>query len=633
MKSKCIVLTCFFLMGWSFAFAGENDSQKSPRFVVNLLDYVAADYSGAVQNGKIISKSEYAEQLEFVDSALQTASGLPETKDIKSLHDKIATLKSLIQGRAPADAVAKQAQLAKQEVIEITKMELAPQSWPNLKNGAELFAKNCASCHGLSGHGDGVAGRTFDPKPADFHSKKMNELSAFKAYNVIRSGVPGTGMPAWNQFSDKEAWDLSFYVLSFRHGELQSSNSLLPEEVTLETASVLSDGELFKKLSGSDLEKTKKLNVIRTYSARDNSPSSLNVARANLLEAQKKFDLGLFSEAKTSALKAYLEGIEPVEPRLRANDPEFVSELESKMAFVRSTIESRKSSSDLKIAVDDAMKEIRQAEILLTQKETSPWLTFMIAAGILLREGFEAVLILIALLAVVKASGSKPAQAWVHGGWIVALGIGALAWVFSGWLMVMSGAQRELMEAVTSILAVIVLLFMGFWLHSKTEIHRWNQFINVKVKGALEGSNLFGLALISFMAVFREAFETVLFLRAVWLEGGDVSKVAMAFGVFGALAFIFLCSWMLLKYSTRLPIKKVFGVSSVLMIILAIILAGKGVHSLQETGLAGVTGLPIHFRAEVVGFFPTRETLLVQVATFLTAFMLWQYGQRAPRTE
>ena len=605
------------------SFAG--DSSKTPRFVVNLLDYVAADYSGAVSGGKILSASEYKEQLEFVESALDAVKSGKEYN--AEIIIKVEALQSLIKSKASSDTVSLQAQSAKADVIRVTGMQVAPVQWPNLKRAEVLFAQNCATCHGVTGHGDGVAAAHLNPPPANFHSQKMKELSPFKAFNAIRVGVPGTPMVAWNSLTDQNVWDLSFYVLSLRHGVPEKSSG---DSTQLLLASTHSDLELMTSLPGSEKEKKKALTFLRTQSGNDGDGGSLGIARASLKDSDRDFKSGDLDSAKANALKAYLEGVEPAEPKLRANDPAFTAELEEKMAAVRGAIEARKSYGEFSSVLTIANQSLDQADLLLAHKASSPGLVFMISAGILLREGFEAVLILVALLAVIRKSGARRAELWVHGGWITALCCGVLAWIFSGWLMGISGAQRELMEAFTSIFAVLVLLYMGFWLHSKTEIGRWTAFIDTQVKTALEGSNLIGLATISFMAVFREAFETVLFLRAVWLDGGDAEKNAMLAGVFGSLVFIFICSWILLKTSAKIPLRKVFSASSILMILLSVILAGKGIHSLQETGWSPVTATAF-IRWEVLGIYPTLQTLVVQAVVLALAVGLWFYGKRTPQ--
>ena len=284
----------------------------------------------------------------------------------------------------------------------------------------------------------------------------------------------------------------------------------------------------------------------------------------------------------------------------------------------------------LQAKVSAARQAIDETDRRLKLDAPSPWVTFVLTTGILLREGFEAVLILIALLAVIRASGSRKAARWVHGGWVAALGVGIVAWFSSGWLMAISGAQRETLEAVTALFAVAVLLYIGFWLHSRTEITRWQQFIDGKVKSALQGGNLWGLAAISFMAVFREAFETVLFMRAITLEGGAAGAVAMSLGVGVSFAVIFTLSWALLRYSARIPVRKIFSISSVLMAVLAVILTGKGLHALQETGALTVTESWWTSRWDLLGLYPSWETFLPQLLILALAYGLWALGKRPP---
>ena len=195
--------------------------------------------------------------------------------------------------------------------------------------------------------------------------------------------------------------------------------------------------------------------------------------------------------------------------------------------------------------------------------------------------------------------------------------------------MTMSGAGIEILEAVTSLLAVMVLLYLGFWLHNKTEIHRWKSFIHGKVKKALEGSNLFGLASLSFIAVFREAFETVLFLRAVWLESGMASKTTLALGTLTSFALLVIMAMALLKFSARLPIRKLFSLSSSVILVLAVILTGQGLHAFQEAGILSITASPLNLRWDLIGFYPTLETLISQFGMILLCFGLWVYGSKA----
>ncbi len=609
--------------------------EASPRFLVHLLDYLAKDYGGAVANGKILSKSEFHEQTEFAESAVKTNAALAETKGVPAIKEKLERLSGLIHGKADAAEVSALAREIQAEVIAVAKLEIAPTQWPSLARGRELFAKTCVSCHGVTGRGDGPAGVAFTPRPANFLDAHMRGISPFQAFNTIRLGVPGTGMAPFHGLSDKEVWDLAFFVTSLRYsGAKAEAADAKWDEATLRQVATSSDEKLDGAYGDRDAEKRVVLIAsLRTHSNDDEGGGgSLAIAVAGLDSAVSDYESGNAENAKTKALKAYLEGIEPIEPRLKATDPSAVSDLEERMAAVRGAIESRKSLAILKSQVTLAKAEIEKAKSLLGSREMSAWVSFMAAAAIILREGFEAVLVIIALLGVIRAAGSKRAALWVHGGWVAALGLGTVAWFFSGWLMGISGAQRETLEGVTAIFAVVVLLFVGFWLHSQTEIGRWKAFIHGKVQKALDGKNLFGLATISFVAVFREAFETVLFLRAIWFEGGDGTKAAMASGVLSSIALVILMAWAILKFSAKLPIRKLFEASAVMMAALAVILTGKGVHSLQETGMISVTTPPMSFHSDWIGLYPTWETLAAQVVIFAAVMALWSFGKRPSHT-
>lgn len=621
-KFSSLLFTLLFLA------AGANATEYSPRFLVHLLDYLAKDYGGAVANGKVTSSSEYQEQIEFCKTAVETNQHLIETRMNPEIQTQLKKLNSLINRKADAEVVSKLAREIQAQVIQVSHLQIAPTRWPSLARGSKLFAQACVACHGAGGAGDGPAGVALNPKPANFLAEHMEEISPFQAYNTIRLGVPGTGMAAFHSFSDLEVWDLAFYVVSLRHKGAQGSAGADSE--ILKKVATLSDKSLKDQFKDKgDRESLAVVAALRAHSDDDESGGgSLGIARSELDSSLSDYESGNSDSAKTKALKAYLEGIEPVEPRLKASDPAIVSDLETKMAAVRGAIEAKKSAVDVRAAVASAKSAIDVAEELLKTKSMSPWVAFLAAAAILLREGFEAVLIVIALLGVIRAAGSRRAAAWVHGGWVSALSLGVIAWFFSGWLMGISGAQRETLEGATSLFAVVVLLIVGFWLHSQTEIGRWTAFIHGKVQKALEGKNLFGLASISFIAVFREAFETVLFLRAIWLEGGDGSKLAMTAGVITSLAAVIGMAWAILKYSARLPIRRLFGISAAIMALLAVILTGKGLHSLQETGVLSVSSSPAAFRSDLLGLYPTWETLASQMVILLAVFALWSFGKK-----
>jgi high-affinity iron transporter len=628
-------LLAISLFAFSFTSQAANavDPQHSPRFLVHILDYLAKDYAGAVSpDGKILSKSEYSEQVEFVESAVSTNKGLGETNKNPEIGAGLAELERLIKTKTPPEAVSKLARELQRKVIETTQLEVFPGRWPDVKVGQALFVQNCASCHGDTGAGNGFAGKALQPPPANFlDHERMNGISPFAAFNTIRLGVNGTGMVGFQNLSDEEVWALAFYISSLRFGAEGSKTASKIDSGNadvLKRTSSLSDSALESSFSGSDTERHGLLVAARTHVTSDNKKDFLALAKGKLDEAKSDYNDGKFDSAKAKALQAYLEGIEPIEPRARATDPEAVAKLEEKMAAVRGSIEGKQSPDELERTVQAAIAQIDTVAKLIEHQDMSPVVAFFAAFAILMREGFEAVLVILALLGVIRATGSKSAAAAVHGGWIAALGCGFIAWTFSGWVMGLSGAGREMLEGVTSIFAVVVLLYVGFWLHRQSEIGRWKEFLDVKVKNFLHGKNLVGLAAISFFAVFREAFETVLFLRAIWFEGGEATRTALTMGVLTSLALVIALSWVALVFSKRLPLRQLFTVSSVMMLFLATILAGKGFHSIQETGWLGVTSVPYSIRFELAGVYPTAQTLVAQVVVALLVIFLWIYGRK-----
>ncbi|MEO2090287.1 MAG: FTR1 family protein [Gemmataceae bacterium] len=613
------------------------EENTSPRLLVHLLDYLAKDYPGAVSLGRVLDEGEYREQVEFSATALAAGESLSETSGDSEVGSGLRRLRDLVSAKADPEAVSALARTVQARVLAVSGLEVTPPGWPSLLAGKGLFAANCSSCHGAAGGGDGPLAAGLNPRPANFlDPARMDGLSPFRVYNTIRLGVLGTGMPAFQRLPDKAAWDLAFYVMSLRHqsdpaAQLASQGSAPPPAVgLLKQVATLSDNELLASLPGDRGQAARAVSALRVYSEGEDGRTWLRTAQQGLTGAETAYAVGDAVGARASALRAYLDGVEPVEQRLKASDPGAVTELEGRMARVRIAIEARSPVGVVRAAVHDASEQLLVADDILRSGPLSPALTFLTSAGVMLREGFEAVLLIIALLGVVRAAGARRAAASVHAGWVAALGFGAVAWVYSGRLVLVGGFGREMLEGVTSLVTVVILLFVGFWLHTQTEARRWKACVESRVGAALRGKNLLGLAAVSFFAVSREALETVLFLRAVTFESGDAGQTAMAAGVAAALATTVVLTWAVLRWSARIPIRTVFTASAAMMAFLAVVLTGKGLHAMQETGLLPVTAFPVLRRWEFVGMYPTLETVVSQLLILVLGIALWHYGRKAP---
>lgn len=618
MRKKTFLFSFLFIFFIPFSLFSSVDSARN---LVHLLNYIASDYPGAVQHGKVISKLEYDEQVEFSLSVIQIAQSEKVFQGSQTIVPELKQLRKLVFEKAPEEKIRKVVDRIKAQVFLTSGLQQAPKKWPNLQHGKELYSKNCVQCHGVNGHGDGPSSGSLEPKASNFLDTKNEFISPFQFFNAIRLGVPGTAMASFGQLSEIETWDLAFYLASFRH-QGKNSAGLLTHPWTMEQVASLSDDEL-SRITPVPENLESALALARTYDVAEGSENSLiSLTFKNLEEAFEEFKNRNFEVAKSKAIAAYLEGVEPLEPKLRLNDPDYTLKLEESLASFRKLIDQRVEVTELEKSFQKNKELLKEAQKVLETKPTSFWITYSVASGIFLREALEAALLLITLLGVVRSIGNSKAALYIHGGWVAAFVVGLSSWFFFGWIVKLSGLGRELLEGSISMVAVVVLLYFGFWLHRKTEIGKWRAFINQLVKSALDNRKLFGLSVVAFMGVFREAFETVLFLRALLIESPG-QGLAIIFGVASSFLVVLIASAGALKYSAKLPLKQLFSLSSAMMLFLSFILIGKSIHAFQEAGVFSANLVPGFGRVDWLGIFPTWETLIPQLILVVVSLTEW----------
>lgn len=609
-------------------FLGLQAENEDAQMMVHLLDYIAVDYSMAVNDGEVINTDEFGEMMEF-SKTIKTLG----VKAPAAIQSDIDLLEELIRDKAPQQKVNSVATSIKQQLISHFKLATAPKRWPNIENGRSLYALHCKSCHGEEGRGEGVLAAGLSPRPTNFREEdKAHGLSPYQAYNTIRLGVDNTAMRAFDELNDDEAWDLAFYILSFAHQSRSKEveELAIDQAVNLDQLASLNNQELAQALglTGPDALPISALRLHPKEIAEQTQGNYLNHAKKLLQQAVTAYQKGETKEARTLALSAYLEGVEPVEIQLQAADKSFSLQVENQLAEVRSLIEAGGSVAELETAVSKSISMLDDAQKRLNSKTFSPWLAFLLSASIILREGLEAFLVVITMLSIVRVTGIKKAKGYIHGGWVLAVLSGIAMWYAAGKLFDFSGANRELMEGLIALFAVAILLYVGFWMHSKSEAGKWQAYIKERITKLGSAQNLLGLAFLSFLVVFREAFESVLFLSALNLEVGEAQQGAFGAGVIFAFVMIALIGVLMMKYAKRLPIPKLFRYSAMIISVLAIILTGKGIAAIQEAGLISLSLTPFNIRLDAIGLYPTWETLLSQLAISLLVVGLWTYQGR-----
>jgi high-affinity iron transporter len=219
------------------------------------------------------------------------------------------------------------------------------------------------------------------------------------------------------------------------------------------------------------------------------------------------------------------------------------------------------------------------------------------------------------LLAAVRRFGHAEGARYVHGGWMAALAAGVLTWWVVDRLVALGPAQRELIEAGTALLAAVVLFCVSFWLISKAESRRWMDYLKRTVAASLTRRNMAVLAVMSFLAVYREAAETVLFTEVLLLDAADQRGQVWG-GAAAGIAITLLLAVLMRGAILKVPIGPFFAVSGGLLCLLSVSFAGTGLFTLVSAGF--VPARPVAFpEVTWLGVYPDLNGLLVQAALLL----------------
>ena len=291
----------------------------------------------------------------------------------------------------------------------------------------------------------------------------------------------------------------------------------------------------------------------------------------------------------------------------------------------RSMADYSQTENDMNLAYDLLTKNSAEAKTVLDRmyNRLQPYATtnnygIVDAALILLREGLEALLVVVALLTFLKKSGNAAKQPWI---W-VGVGAGltmsvllaiAIQLIFGN---VIKPGNRELIEGITGLVAASMLIYVSYWMHSKSSAGAWQRYIKQKSTAALAQGSLFGLALLSFLAIFREGAETALFYLGI---GPSISTSDLLIGLGLGLVLLVGLGFLLIVVGLRIPMGPFFTVASILVFFLCFKFLGTGVHALQTAKV-----LPVHSETwlpsnDFFGMYSSWETTLVQALLLAVA--------------
>jgi high-affinity iron transporter len=623
-----VILILVWPTGHAFAQDAKAATNASVESTWKLLDYVAVDYDGAVTNGKIVSTGEYAEMQEFTGTIAGQIEALPASSAKPKLEAQAQALQRLVAQKAAGQQIAAASHVLSAAMLAAYPVPIAPKEVPDVSQGAMLFKENCAACHGLLGNGKGPDAAKLSTPPVAFTNvTRARKRSLAALEQVITQGIDGTAMQSFADLPEQDRWSLAFYVghFAFSKQDVQRGERLwkddpgirqrVPDLKSLVTTTPASLGQTM----GQDKADTVMAYLRSNPSAIAGSGTPGAAASLDLVQSRLAKSLAAYRQddragAKRLALSAYLDGFEPIEPLLGAGDPNLLSTIETRMGELRAAIDRGDPADSVSARIDAIDTLLADARTALSPNAASSATAFVGAFTILLREGLEALLIVVAMLAFLRKADQTRALHYVHGGWIAALLAGGVTWFVATYFIGISGASRELTEGLGSLLAAVVLLSVGIWMHGKSHADQWQRYIREKLTGAMSKESdwfLFGLA---FVVVYREVFETILFYAALWAQGNGAAMLMGAVCAVGVLAAI---AWVILRYSRTLPFGTFFRYSAWLMAVLTVVLAGKGISALQEAGWIDIAPLRDVPRLSMLGLFPTVQSVVAQLAALV----------------
>jgi high-affinity iron transporter len=649
------------------AFGRPTAAQEPPaRRVANIVSVAVEEYGkGVDKQGRLISAQEYQETNDFLVDARRAAERLSGSSaaPAQSLLDSIVA--AVKAQRPPAAVVELERRLATVLGNE-ARLEL-PGSALDVAEGKAIYAQRCASCHGASGLGDGPAGRGLNPAPPAIGTfELMHGQSPGLTYRVVSVGIAGTPMAGYaGTLTPQQRWNVVSYIGSMRSTEAQRlegeglytqrcaschgaagagdgamarSLSRLPPDIgTVAWQSEHSDDQLAEVvragIAGTAMPASNELSpaqvqsvvaYLRTLPMKDRvngvfaseNGGAQDVSRtivALLEQSLSAAKSGRPSDAADRATDAYM-AFEPIESPARAKNPGLVSSMERIFTDFKAAVRGSdvRAAERLRDAIEAGLPEV----VALTAPAGSGWEAFWQSFLIILREGFEAILVVGAVVAFLIKTGHRERLVNIWWGVAWAILASAVTAVVLKTLLAAVPASREIIEGLTLLVAVAVLFSVSYWLISKVEAAKWQQFIREKVNTALQHGGGRALAFVAFLAVYREGAETALFYQALFNEGPNVA-FPLSMGIvagFAALAVIFTLFY---RFGVRIPLRPFFSVTSVLLYMMAFVFMGKGIRELQEGNAMPLTAIPGFPHSELLGLYPSWQGVLAQLALLL----------------
>ena len=653
------------------------DSLAVARRIVAAASLAAKEYAIGVtpRGGQVTNPEEVSEAKQFLDQARLDVGSLPRAVRATADSD-LAALRAMLDRAAAPDSVAARAGLLAQRIARVVggALESFPARPPSLVRGAAVYQEQCAQCHGPTGRGDGPKAKHLEgPSPASLADREgMSTVSPVDVYRKLTIGVAGTAMPQFEEtLSPEDRWAVATYVATLRadeglvregegryattcascHGATGGGDGPLAATLSVRPPALCDlavqgrftdrelEGLILRGRPGTAMpgfartldpgDPAKIVAFLRVLPTAERQKYEASPAAATFSVVRRQLDSAVAVKSDKIAFDAYLS-FEQVETEVRVKNPALAGELEQAFTLLRARTAAGAGPDELGAIQARLLADLERAERLVADRSSGASL-FVQSFVLLLREGFEAILIVAALTAFLSKAGALERRRHVARGAWAAVAASAATAIVIELLFEITPGQREALEGGTMLLATAVLFYVSYWLLSKIEVAKWNAFVKGRMEDALSTGSGFALSSVAFLAVYREGFETILFYKALLSSAGSTSAAGVA-GVMagiaaGALALVIIYV-AVNRFGMKVPLKPFFAVTSAMLYYMAFVFAGKGIADLQESGLVRVSVVPWAPRIPVLGIYPTVQSLALQLLLLLLLLVAVVWLQR-----
>ncbi len=333
---------------------------------------------------------------------------------------------------------------------------------------------------------------------------------------------------------------------------------------------------------------------------------------------QKQQQGGNVEEALAEAMNAYaLFG--PLESSIAAKDQKLLIQMEQKFAKLRDYSSSKPGAEAVQSEIDSIKTDLQTVKQMLTAP-AHPFASFLDSLTIILREGFEAILVIGALTSFLIKSDHRDKLKGIYWGAGAAVAASVITAILLQTVFKISGASRETLEGATMLVAVVILIWISFWLVNKAKGSRWKKFVEGRMKASITTGSVFTLGLTAFFAVYREGFETILFYQAIFAMGSS-HLTAVIGGLALGVALLGLVYYLINRYAVKIPMKPYFLATSILLNIMAFRFLGYGIRELQFAGTLNATEIDGMPDLSLLGIYPTIEVVAAQAGLLIVLFI------------